>query len=99
MTAESGPPVELTTFQAEEVAGLLAVCDDEARTSGEMTPWGRIEWAGLKASLSVTNINDAVDDLCRRAEYLISEGYSVGRNGASGARSLRQLADRISRKQ
>lgn len=77
----------LTAFQLEEVRGLLAVCQDEERLSGERRPWGRLEGARLW----VTDPVDAADDLWRRAEYLLDEGYRVKRApvGLAGSRSLR----------
>lgn len=87
---------ELTRFQKEEVAGLLAVCADEAAVSGERKPWGELAYQeGQLATLTVTDAADAVDDLRRRADYLVSEAAVAGENGEPGARSLRTLAARI----
>jgi hypothetical protein len=90
----------LTPYQVDEVRGLLDVCADEAKTSGDRTPWGEVQyWRRGKWLLVVRDLAaDAVDDLRHRADYLVDEGARAGAGplaGMAGARSLRSLADRI----
>ena len=84
--------VPLTSFQLEEVRGLLDVCADEQAHSGERRPWGWLVHDGRRWRLHVSDPVDAADDLLHRAQYLIDEGVVVGRSGVAGARSLRALA-------
>jgi hypothetical protein len=83
-------PIHLTEFQLEEIKGLLAICDDEP----DRTPWGTVE-GNL---LTVTDLEDAVDDLEYRADFFIEEGPRHTGNsltGQSASRSLYSLTRKI----
>ena len=91
---------QLTDFQLNEVQGLLDICNDEVALAAyndwepDRTPWGTIEGN----MLTVTDSEDAVDDLEDRAMFFVEEGprhTACELAGQGASRSLRSLIKKI----
>ncbi len=88
--------VQLTAFQLDEVEGLLDVRADTIAAGESLVMWGALDRAA--GTLTVFDVAEAVEELRWRADFMVEEGpghtgYEI--TGQAGARSLRQLADKI----
>ena len=88
--------IKLTDFRFDEVQGLLGIRADTIEGGEDLILWGEVDVAAR--TLTVFDPVEAADELRYRADWMIDEGpghTGCELTGQSGARSLRQLADRI----